>query len=84
MERYDLLVASGGINGVGLAHEAAEGGLSVVLAQQDDLGTCTSSASSKLVHGGLRDLERGGLPRRSPSAKCSHARLLISCGRCAS
>ena len=55
--RVDLLVIGGGINGVGIARDAAGRGLSVVLCEQDDLGGATSSASSKLIHGGLRYLE---------------------------
>src|SRR5688572_1789847 len=58
MEEVDLLVVGGGINGVGIARDAAGRGLSVVLAEQGDLGCGTSSASSKLIHGGLRYLEQ--------------------------
>jgi glycerol-3-phosphate dehydrogenase len=54
----DLLVVGGGINGVGIARDAAGRGLSVVLAERHDLAGATSSASSKLVHGGLRYLEQ--------------------------
>jgi glycerol-3-phosphate dehydrogenase len=54
---HDLLVIGGGINGAGIARDAAGRGLSVVLVERDDLGAATSSASSKLVHGGLRYLE---------------------------
>ncbi len=54
---YDLVVIGGGINGAGIAADAAGRGLSVLLAEQADLGSGTSSASSKLVHGGLRYLE---------------------------
>lgn len=53
----DLLVVGGGINGAGIARDAAGRGLSVVLCEQDDLAGHTSSASSKLIHGGLRYLE---------------------------
>jgi len=53
----DLLVVGGGINGTGIARDAAGRGLSVVLCEQDDLASWTSSASSKLIHGGLRYLE---------------------------
>ncbi|MEO6093028.1 MAG: glycerol-3-phosphate dehydrogenase [Novosphingobium sp.] len=53
----DLLVVGGGINGVGIARDAAGRGLSVVLVEQDDLASHTSSASTKLIHGGLRYLE---------------------------
>ncbi|MEC9068200.1 MAG: glycerol-3-phosphate dehydrogenase [Pseudomonadota bacterium] len=54
---YDLLVIGGGINGAGIARDAAGRGLSVALAEKDDLASHTSSASTKLVHGGLRYLE---------------------------
>lgn len=54
---YDLLVAGGGINGVGIARDAAGRGLSVLLVEQDDLASHTSSSSTKLIHGGLRYLE---------------------------
>ena len=53
----DLLVVGGGINGAGIARDAAGRGLAVVLCEKDDLGAHTSSASSKLIHGGLRYLE---------------------------
>ncbi|WP_257388377.1 glycerol-3-phosphate dehydrogenase [Tahibacter caeni] len=63
----DLLVVGGGINGAGIARDAAGRGLRVVLCEQDDLAAHTSSASSKLIHGGLRYLERYefGLVRKS-------------------
>jgi glycerol-3-phosphate dehydrogenase len=54
----DLLVVGGGINGVGIARDAAGRGLSVLLVERDDLASATSSASSKLIHGGLRYLEQ--------------------------
>jgi|SRR5438105_7376768 len=54
---YDLLVIGGGINGAGIARDAAGRGLSVLLAEARDLAAATSSASSKLIHGGLRYLE---------------------------
>lgn len=56
-EPYDIAVIGGGINGVGIAADAAGRGLSVVLCERDDLASHTSSASSKLIHGGLRYLE---------------------------
>ncbi|WP_431483746.1 glycerol-3-phosphate dehydrogenase [Pseudomonas solani] len=56
-EVYDLAVVGGGINGVGIAADAAGRGLSVFLCEKDDLAQHTSSASSKLIHGGLRYLE---------------------------
>ncbi len=54
---YDLLIVGGGINGTGIARDAAGRGLRVLLCEQDDLAAHTSSASTKLVHGGLRYLE---------------------------
>lgn len=54
---YDLCVVGGGINGAGIARDAAGRGLRVVLLEKSDLASATSSASSKLVHGGLRYLE---------------------------
>ncbi|MEN0107442.1 MAG: glycerol-3-phosphate dehydrogenase [Pseudomonas sp.] len=56
-EVYDVAVVGGGINGVGIAADAAGRGLSVFLCEKDDLAQHTSSASSKLIHGGLRYLE---------------------------
>ena len=53
----DLLVIGGGVNGAGIARDAAGRGLSVVLTEKDDLAEGTSSRSGKLVHGGLRYLE---------------------------
>ena len=58
---YDLLVVGGGINGAGIARDAAGRALSVCLVEQDDLAAHTSSASTKLIHGGLRYLEHGEL-----------------------
>ena len=54
----DLLVIGGGINGTGIARDAAGRGLSVTLVERGDLAGATSSYSSKLVHGGLRYLEQ--------------------------
>jgi len=54
---YDLLVIGGGINGCGIARDAAGRGLTVALAEMNDLASATSSASTKLFHGGLRYLE---------------------------
>jgi glycerol-3-phosphate dehydrogenase len=53
----DLLVIGGGVNGAGIARDAAGRGLAVILCEQGDLAGATSSASSKLIHGGLRYLE---------------------------
>lgn len=57
----DLLIVGGGINGAGIARDAAGRGLSTLLVEQDDLAAHTSSASTKLIHGGLRYLEYGEL-----------------------
>ncbi len=54
---YDIAVIGGGVNGCGIARDAAGRGLSVLLVEQGDLGQATSSASTKLFHGGLRYLE---------------------------
>jgi len=56
-EIVDLMIVGGGINGTGIARDAAGRGLKVVLCEQDDLANHTSSASTKLIHGGLRYLE---------------------------
>jgi glycerol-3-phosphate dehydrogenase len=57
MDRFDLLVIGGGINGAAIARDAAIREAKVLLVEKDDLAAHTSSASSKLVHGGLRYLE---------------------------
>ena len=54
---FDVAVIGGGINGCGIARDAAGRGLSVFLCEQEDLAHGTSSASTKLIHGGLRYLE---------------------------
>ncbi|WP_020590772.1 glycerol-3-phosphate dehydrogenase [Kiloniella laminariae] len=54
---FDILVIGGGINGVGIARDAAGRGLKTLLCEKDDLASWTSSASTKLIHGGLRYLE---------------------------
>jgi glycerol-3-phosphate dehydrogenase len=55
---HDLLIVGGGINGTGIAVDAAGRGLNVVLCEMSDLASATSSASTKLIHGGLRYLEQ--------------------------
>ena len=67
MTSFDLLIIGGGINGTAIARDAAGRGLSVLLVEKDDLASHTSSASSKLIHGGLRYLEQYefGLVRES-------------------
>ncbi len=56
-DSFDIAVVGGGINGCGIARDAAGRGLSVYLCEKDDLASATSSASTKLIHGGLRYLE---------------------------
>jgi len=56
-EVFDLFIIGGGVNGCGIARDATGRGLSVALAEMNDLGSATSSASTKLFHGGLRYLE---------------------------
>lgn len=58
MADFDIAIIGGGINGTGLARDAAGRGLRVLLVEMNDLGSGTSSASSKLIHGGLRYLEK--------------------------
>lgn len=53
----DIFIIGGGVNGTGIARDAAGRGLSVMLVEKDDLASGTSSASTKLIHGGLRYLE---------------------------
>ncbi len=67
MNTFDLLVIGGGINGAGITRDAAGRGLSVALVEAGDLGGATSSASTKLIHGGLRYLEfyQFGLVRKA-------------------
>jgi glycerol-3-phosphate dehydrogenase len=55
---YDLVIIGGGINGCGIARDAAGRGLKVLLCEKDDIASHTSSYSSKLIHGGLRYLEQ--------------------------
>jgi glycerol-3-phosphate dehydrogenase len=57
MADFDLAIVGGGINGAGIARDAAGRGLSVLLIEQNDLASGTSSKSTKLIHGGLRYLE---------------------------
>ena len=57
MAEFDLAIIGGGINGTGIARDAAGRGLRVLLVEQSDLASGTSSKSTKLIHGGLRYLE---------------------------
>src|SRR5436305_9486001 len=60
-QAFDLLVIGGGIVGAGIAAEAARAGLRVALVERGDFGGATTSASSELIHGGLRYLRLGGV-----------------------
>ena len=60
-EKFDLLVIGGGITGCGVARDAAMRGLSVALVERDDFASGTSGRSSRLIHGGIRYLERAQL-----------------------
>src|SRR6266702_1463269 len=60
-EQFDILVIGGGIIGAGIARDAALRGLRVALIDKGDFASGTSSASSKLIHGGLRYLEHGNV-----------------------
>jgi glycerol-3-phosphate dehydrogenase len=60
--QYDVVVIGGGINGAGIARDAALRGLAVLLLDGKDFGSGTSAWSSRLIHGGLRYLEYGEIP----------------------
>jgi glycerol-3-phosphate dehydrogenase len=62
LAEYDVIVVGAGINGAGIARDAALRGLSVLLLDKNDIGSGTSSWSSRLIHGGLRYLEYGEIP----------------------
>jgi len=68
-KEYDVLVIGGGITGACIAHDAALRGLSVALVEKNDFGACTSSASSKLLHGGIRYLPKGQVWKVRESAR---------------
>ena len=61
-ESFDLIVVGAGINGLGIARDAAARGLRVALVEREDIGSGTSNYSGRLIHGGLRYLEQGDLP----------------------
>src|SRR5687767_3007355 len=76
-ESFDVVVIGGGINGCGIARDAAMRGLSVALIEKDDFGSGTSGRTSRLVHGGLRYLEHGriGLVRESRRERATLMRI---------
>ncbi len=57
-DHYDVVVVGGGVNGTGIARDLAGRGLKVLLCESGDLASQTSSASTQLIHGGLRYLEQ--------------------------
>ncbi len=67
-DEFDLLIVGGGISGACLAHDAALRGLSVALIEKRDFGGATSSASSKLLHGGIRYLQQARIDKVRESA----------------
>src|ERR1700744_4726506 len=75
MAEFDLAIIGGGINGVGIARDAAGRGLKVLLVEQGDLASGASQASAKLADGGLRYLEDGAL--RSVRAALSEREVLL-------
>lgn len=76
-ESCDLLIVGAGINGAGIARDAALRGLDVIVCERGDIAGATSSASTKLIHGGLRYLEQGafGLVRESLKERETLARI---------
>lgn len=76
-ESFDVVIVGGGINGCGIARDAAMRGLTVALIEKDDFGSGTSSRTSRLVHGGLRYLEQGrlGLVRESRRERATLMRI---------
>jgi glycerol-3-phosphate dehydrogenase len=77
---HDLLVIGGGIQGACIAWDAALRGLSVALVERDDFGAATSANSLRIVHGGLRYLARGDLPRMRESIRERSALLRVAPG----
>ena len=65
---YDVLIIGGGITGACLAWDAVNRGLTVGLVEKNDFGAATSSASSKLLHGGIRYLQQGRIDKIRESA----------------
>jgi glycerol-3-phosphate dehydrogenase len=77
---HDLLVVGGGVHGACVAWDASLRGLSVALVERDDFGAATSANSLRIVHGGLRYLARGDLPRMRQSIRERSALLRIAPG----
>jgi len=75
---YDICIIGGGINGAGIARDAAGRGLSVLLVEAQDLAQGTSSASTKLIHGGLRYLEQGEIKLVRESLKEREVLMIIA------
>ncbi len=77
---HDLLVIGGGIQGACIAWDATQRGLAVALVERDDFGSATSANSLRIVHGGIRYLARGDLPRMRESIRERSALLRIAPG----
>nr|MBA3556113.1 FAD-dependent oxidoreductase [Gemmatimonadales bacterium] len=75
---HDLLVVGGGVHGACVAWDATLRGLAVALVERDDFGAATSANSLRIVHGGLRYLARGDLPRMRESIQERSALLRIA------
>jgi glycerol-3-phosphate dehydrogenase len=69
MQKFDVIVVGGGINGVGIAREAQLAGYKTLLVERDDFGSGTTSRATRLIHGGLRYLEHGELGLVSESLR---------------
>ena len=80
---FDLVVVGGGINGAGIARDAAGRDLRVCLIEQHDLASHTSSASTKLIHGGLRYLEQGELRLGNDELRKLYAGFMDAVQQCA-
>src|SRR6476661_2484969 len=80
---FDVLVIGGGITGAGIARDAAMRGLKVAIVDKGDWGSGTSSRSSRLIHGGIRYLERGqiGLVRESVRERDALLMLALHLGK---
>ena len=86
-QKFDVVVIGGGINGAGIAREAALARLRTLLVERNDFGGGTTSRATRLIHGGLRYLEHGefGLVYESLGERedARARRRRTSCGRCA-
>mgnify|MGYP003394961810 CR=1 FL=1 len=77
-QNFDLIIIGGGINGAGIARDAAERGLKVLLVEKNDFASGCSAHSTRLIHGGLRYLEHLEFNLRKPPRKRNSAKKLSS------